>query len=254
MSDDYLDFLAYRQLGVRDVPVCVVGNFPDGRVTVSKSGGPELLPPIGVAYGGIQPPRSRALEQWLLDQQLRTRDKRSLPAELTATWLVFADLLIDEQTTERELHDYLLKNAVIIEPSNRGTASEVRLGKEYKIDLVIRSAGLAEEVLLVELESATKRMFTRNGRPRKEVTHAKQQVEDWLRWIREHPDDPFAQSLRGVPPRGLVVIGRSRALSANDRLRLAHLNSNSSIPIITYDELLDRFGDLILQQCGDRRR
>lgn len=82
---------------------------------------------------------------------------------------------------------------------------------------------------------------------------APQQVEHWFRWLREHPEHEFARSLCGLPPKGLVVIGRSRSLDDETRAALAHMNTNSTIQILTYDELLDRFGEHILQRVDDTR-
>jgi len=198
-------------------------------------------------------PTGPVLERWLLDQRLRKTDKKEIPAELAVEWIGLAELLAQSTTTESDVQNYLLKSPPILAPSGNAIDAEVRLGKKYKIDIVIRTAGVTEDVFLVELENPSHSIFTRDGRPRKEVTHAKQQVEDWLRWIKENPNAAFVQTLRGLPPRGLVVIGKSRHLDDDQRSRLAHLNTNSRVEIITYDELLNRFGDLILQQCDDKR-
>jgi hypothetical protein len=253
MSDDYLPFLTYREMKLEEVPVAILGDFPAELVSVEKRGGYELLPPIAISRrrntGNFDP----ALQDWLLDEELAKRKRHPLPHNLAAAWIVLAELLADPKTTEADIHDYLLKFPPILAPSGNAIASEVRLGNEYKIDVVIRSAGLTEDVMIIELENPNHSIFTQDGRPRKQITHAKQQVEDWLRWIREHADDEFVRTLRGLPPTGLVVIGKSRELDDDQRRRLAHLNTNSKVQVITYDELLDRFGDLILQQCDDQR-
>ncbi len=253
MSDDYLPFLTYREMKPENVPVAILGDFPVQLVSVEKRGGYELLPPVTIsrrrAGGDFDP----ALQQWLLDEELAKRRRRPLPHNLAAAWIVLAELLADPKTTEADIHDYLLKFPPILAPSGNAIASEVRLGNEYKIDVVIRSAGVTEDVTIIELENPNHSIFTRGGRPRKQVTHSKQQVEDWLRWIRENPDDEFAKSLRGLPPAGVVVIGKSRELDHDQRKRLAHLNANSKVQVITYDELLDRFGDLIQQQYDNSR-
>ncbi len=253
MSDDYFNFLGYRKLNIESVPVAILGDFPSEIVSVSAIGGTELLPPVGIGTGVIEPPRSSKLEQWLLDQKLRRASKRTIPADLAATWLGLADLLADDETSEADVHNYLVGAPPIVAPSGKAIDSEVRLGAKYKIDIVFRTAGVTEDVFLVELENPDHTIFTRDGRPRKEVAHAKQQVEDWLRWVQENPNDAFVQTLGGLPPRGLAVIGKSRQLNDDERKRLAHLNLNSKVQVITYDELLDRFGDLILQQCDDHR-
>jgi hypothetical protein len=253
MSDDYLPFLAYREMRLEEVPVAVIGDFPAELVRVEKRGGHELLPPVIISRRGTHSQFDPALQHWLLDEKLTKAKRRTLPHDLAAAWIVLAELLSDTKTTEADLHKYLLRFPPIMAPSGNAIASEVRLGSKYRIDLVIRSAGVTEDVVIVELENPNHSIFTGDGRPRKQITHAKQQVEDWLRWIRENPHDQFVKTLKGLPPAGLVVVGKSRDLDDAERRRLAHLNSNSKVQVITYDELLDRFGDFILLQCDDRR-
>ena len=253
MSDDYYAFLGYRQARIGSVPVAILGNFPNNAAKAIDGGGIELLPPVQITRTAVSEPSSPALEQWYANQRLGAEERKAIPSDLAATWLVFADIIAHPTTTESDVHSYLLKFPPIIAAGGRAIQSEVRLGTKYKMDLVVRSAGVTEDILLIELENPRHNIFTRDGRPRKAVTHAKQQVEDWLRWVQEHPGDSFVGTLGGVPPRGLVVIGRSRDLDNEQRHRLAHLNTNSKVQIVTYDELLDRFGDLILQQCDDKR-
>jgi hypothetical protein len=163
----------------------------------------------------------------------------------------FADLLDDEELDERELHEFILKYPELLTAYGTRMDSEIRLGNEYRIDLAVHSSGVRDEVTLVELEHHRHDIFTRDGQTRAEITHAVQQVQNWFRWLRENPAEPFAASLRGIPPKGLVVAGRSRDFSEDRRSRLAHLNSTSPVPVITYDELLDRLGDLILSRLED---
>ena len=99
---------------------------------------------------------------------------------LAATWLVFADFVAHPRTTEADIHRYLSKFPIIIAAGGNAVESEVWLGKQYKMDLVIRYSGLEPKSVLIELEKPQHAIFTNSGRPRKAVTHAKQQVEDWL--------------------------------------------------------------------------
>ena len=43
-----------------------------------------------------------------------------------------------------------------------------------------RHSGLLD---LVEIESSSLELFTKDGNPRKELVHAEQQVFDWLEWM-----------------------------------------------------------------------
>jgi uncharacterized membrane protein YheB (UPF0754 family) len=48
-------------------------------------------------------------------------------------------------------------------------------------------------------------------------------------------------------------IGRSKHLNETERETLAHNNQRRNIKVITYDELLDDFGTLILHRLDDTR-
>jgi hypothetical protein len=50
----------------------------------------------------------------------------------------------------------------------------------------------------------------------------------------------------------MVIAGRSRQLTDEQRTRLAHLNADNPVPVITYDELLERFENMILRQIEDQ--
>jgi hypothetical protein len=49
----------------------------------------------------------------------------------------------------------------------------------------------------------------------------------------------------------MVIIGRSRYLSEKEREVLAHNNQGRDVKVITYDELLDDFGTLIVHRLDD---
>jgi len=78
-----------------------------------------------------------------------------------------------------------------------------------------------------------------------EITHAVQQVSDWIRYCRQNPGDPVIAASHGVTPDGMVIIGRSETLNPKERDILAHNNKGRDVKVITYDELLDDFGTLI---------
>lgn len=247
MSDDYVCYLAYKSTNTTEVPVAILGEFPLHAASPQKSGGIELLPPISISsdFADTEPP-SEEFKIWQLEQKLKDNSKKSIPSTMIATWMIFARMLNDSELNERDLHDFVFENPLILTAYGISIQSEVRLGNTYRIDLVIRKGGLQEQVTLIELEHHRHEIFTASGQPRAEITHAIQQVQDWIRWLRENPTDPFTLSLDGIPPKGLVVAGRSKDFIDDHRSRLAHLNSNNFVTVITYDELLDRLRDLIL--------
>ena len=119
---------------------------------------------------------------------------------------------------------------------------------------MLRANRALPTVRLVELERPNHRLFTKDLHETDEVTHAVQQVSDWVRYCRQHPDDPVIAASRAVSPDGMVVIGRSRYLSERERETLAHNNQGRDVKVITYDELLDDFGTLILHRLDDESK
>lgn len=169
------------------------------------------------------------------------------------SWIMFAEILAEDDVNERALHDFLDENPIIMGAHWDAVQSEVMLGSQYKADFVLRAYRALPTVQLVELERSSHRIFTKNLQETAEVTHAVQQVSDWLRWWRQHSADPIVAPSRGVDPDGLVVIGRSARLSERERDTLAHNNQRRDTRVITYDELLDDFGSLILHRLDDTR-
>lgn len=252
MSDDYPTYLAYTRVGTKNVTVAIVGDFPEENVEVLKVGGGELLPPVTISWREKAPDgATEDFKLWQLQEKFQTTLKSAIPGDLIAVWMVFADLLNDRKVSERELHNFIVKHPEVFSAYGTSIESEVWLGKKYRIDLVVRAGGIRDEITLVELENHRHEVFTRSGQPRAELTHALQQVQDWFRWIRENPTHSLYEATGGIPPRGMVVAGRSIEMNQDDRDRLAHLNSGAPVPIITYDELLNRFGDLILSRLDN---
>jgi hypothetical protein len=170
--------------------------------------------------------------------------------KLYALFFHFARLVQDPNAKEKQLHEFIQKNPITIDPYGLHVESEVRLGNDYRMDLVIQYPFTDKRILLIELERASKPIFTKSGRPRAEVTHAIQQVEDWLRWWRENPLEVPSPLDGSLPAEGLVVIGRSIDLDEDDKRRLLNLNHNRKVKVITYDDLLERLMNLIRQLEG----
>jgi hypothetical protein len=250
-SDDYYGYLSYKLLGRRRVPVVIMGEFPTAIAEVERRGTHKLLPPITVLTKSVTPGVTPEFISWRTRELERRRHRIPTPADLLARWSALADVLDDDTPTEREIHAFLTSNPIILGAHWDEVESEVRFGREFRADLLLRAHRALPRVRLVELERPTHRLFTNKLRETAEVTHAIQQVNDWVRWCRQHPDDPVIAAGRGVTPDGMVVIGRSRFLSERERETLAHNNQGRDVEVITYDELLDDFGTLILHRLDD---
>ncbi len=252
MSDDYFVFAVCRKFEISEVNVAIIGDFPASLVQLETRGGAELLPDF-LALGDDNTETSEEFRNWEITTRLRRRNGEVVPSTLIATWLVLADILGSKHVKEKDVHDFLRKHPEAISIYANSVESEVSLGGQYRIDLIVRESGLGSQVTLIELESPKHGLLTSQGRPRYEVTHAMQQARDWLRWLREHPNHSLAMELQGLRPNCLVVMGRSKDLSDSDLAILRGLNEESFVQVITYDELLSRFRDVILRRCDERR-
>lgn len=119
-----------------------------------------------------------------------------------------------------------------------------KLGGEYETDYVLkRNNGLYD---VIELEASTHKLYTKDGNPSSKLTHAEQQIYDWLEWI-EHNNSYARETLKEFyTPTGYIVIGRSKDLSEKDKVKLRRRNIilKNSMIILTYDDLLERAKNL----------
>jgi hypothetical protein len=244
-SDDYSHYLGFRSLNYKEVPVVIIGKFPKEIVGEFMIGGPELIPPPLVRTRKNYEPLPIEVKNWILDKRLQEKESSEITSRLYGFFIWLAMLLGNPSTKEQQLHEFLRTHPVALDPHGSCVMSEVKLGYDYRIDLIIQYKLEDKRLLLVELEKATLPIFTKSGRLRSHVTHAIQQVEDWLQWWHEHPND-IPKTLDGsIPPQGLVVIGRSEQLDDRAKRRLLHLNHNRFVKVITYDDLLDRIESLV---------
>jgi hypothetical protein len=220
-------------------------------VTVERVGDERLLPPLLVSRETVTPGETSELQEWRAREKQTMERRLATPTDLLARWVGFADLLGEDNPSERSLHDYLRSCPIMLGASWDKVESEIWFGPSYRADFVLRAYRALPTVRLVELERASHRLFTKDLHETAEVTHAVQQVSDWIRYCRQNPDDPVIAASHGVSPDGIVIIGRSRHLSEKGRDVLAHNNQGRDVKVITYDELLDDFGTLILHRLDD---
>lgn len=240
MDDDYPAYLAYRALQLDDVPAVVVGPFSHPSVKIKQIGGAELIPPI-IASRKLDPSEYPSCsKRLLLEKKLELlRPKNKIVNEVENEFIRFCWMLSQKNIKERELHDFLKMNPLAVDSHAASLHSDIQIGN-YKADLLLRYKQSDKRVLLVELERHSDRIFTKANRLRAKVTHASQQVEDWIAEIRSGsanvPDWLIGQSSF----EGMIVIGKSRDLDSEQKWKLQNINANRLIKIITYDDLLER--------------
>ncbi|HEX8615184.1 MAG TPA: Shedu anti-phage system protein SduA domain-containing protein [Telluria sp.] len=239
MSDDYAMYLAYRALGMPQIPAVVMGCYPEYVYGSGLKGGKELLPNIGYQFQPRAPDDKKT--------RLRILDAR-LHRELGPTRLdrfydlifQFHRLLDNPLTLEKALHKLILSGAKMFESNHIRVHTEVRFARRHRADLALQSDKENRGTVLIELKRANLPIFTKNGSQYAHVTRAFQQVEDWMRFWREHPSDVPAPLDPTIAPTGVVIMGRSTFLTEDEKRRLTSLNSNRRIQLFTYDDLLAR--------------
>ena len=152
--------------------------------------------------------------------------------------------LSQETRNEHSLQTCITSNPVLFGPEYKRVIPKHKLGDDYEMDYALeRVTGFID---LVEIESSTLELYTRNGDPRKELVHAEQQVMDWLEWVQAHGE--YARhKLAGMHrPKSFVIIGRRNSLGEIGIRKLEQRNRIYSdvLEILTYDDLLDRAKNL----------
>lgn len=245
MDDDYLVYMACRALGLTRVSAVIVGAFDQPLAEVMQIGGRELIPPVGVTRGDYRSRRGSVDKQHLLQRKVSAlRPKISQSARLERNFIELCQLLGRVGTREKDLHSFLKQHTQVLDSHVAAVYSEVRIG-QYRADLVLQYRQSDKRVVLVELEPHSAQIFTKRNSQRHKVTHAVQQVQDWIREIHNNAGN-LPQWLAGnYTAEGMVVIGRSKDLTQEQKETLMIHNAKSDIKILTYDDLLERFQRLI---------
>jgi len=91
--------------------------------------------------------------------------------------------LLDKNAEEPEFQAFFEKNPVFLESEVKRFFTKKSLGGERRPDFFIVLHDLSH--LIVEIKKPALRLFNQNGDPRAELTHAQQQVRDYLKWAVE---------------------------------------------------------------------
>jgi hypothetical protein len=117
---------------------------------------------------------------------------------------------------------------------------------QFKADFAILTA--QRELIFVEIEKTKTKLMKKNGHRSAELTHAFEQVRDWLHVIKEHRNAVLADLGIKIEDvniiSGLVIIGREEGYDAQD-LRKLKMSHEGSISFLTFDDLLFSLDALI---------
>lgn len=172
------------------------------------------------------------------------RPKVSQSARFERNFVELCQLLGRVGTREKDLHCFLKQHTQVLDSHVAAVYSEVRIGK-YSADLVLQYRQSDKRVALVELEPHSAQIFTKRNSPRHKVTHAVQQVQDWIRGIYNNASNLPEWLAGNYTAEGMVVIGSSKDLTHDQKDTLMIHNAKSDIKTLTYDDLLERFQRLI---------
>lgn len=140
---------------------------------------------------------------------------------------------------EEPLHQFLKLHPELLCPSHETCWSKVRFGQTIS-DFVFRE--VYNDYLLVEIEAPIRELFRRDGQQRQELTHAINQITDWVQFIQYNKKTVENElGLVGIStnPRVLVVIGRSASLTEDNRRKIETLQAQQNkLRIMTYDDVL----------------
>lgn len=152
----------------------------------------------------------------------------------------FKILLDSDPEREQTLQAFLQKYPFLICPAQTRMWPKLRLGAK-ETDFVFCDA--SKEYLLVELERSILRLFLKNGDASAELNHACGQILDWKRYIEDNLTTVQRElGLTGISanPQSLVIIGRSKDISPENRRNLVAMNNDRpKLRIMTYDDVYE---------------
>ena len=174
----------------------------------------------------------------ILTSSLRAIDGRGDARKKATALLLEMDSLL--QGPEEPLHQFIKQHPEILCPTCDCFWSKLPFGSRVS-DFVFREP--ANDYLLVEIEAPTRELFRQDGQQREPLTHAINQISDWLGYIstnRAKVESDLGLAGISTNPRTLVVIGRSESLTDDNRSKLTTIQSqNPKLRILTYDDVLE---------------
>ena len=184
----------------------------------------------------------RAAEVFTVDEAKKNAGAQAADA-LEADCDELLKLAAEKGHDEQVLHTWLAaeRHHVFLDPHAIEVRSKLPFGAQVSDFVVRRSDGT---YLLIEIEPASAAIFRHdNSEPTAQFNHGCQQVRDWQRYVRENVHTVRDEiGLSGIyEPAGMVVIGRSSAISQEDAARRwKDLKARNDPSVATYDDISDR--------------
>jgi len=155
-----------------------------------------------------------------------------------------------EAKVEEDIQKFIAKNPFILNPWGK-IYPKYRLGTKYICDFLVEDLIAADfKYIFVEIEPASTALFRKNKKEAREfrsrVHHGLSQLSDWEIWIRDNIQTLKADFPEFDQPCFILVIGRNKDLSMDQKKVILNDNTRSkSVTILTYDDLAHRLEELI---------
>lgn len=161
--------------------------------------------------------------------------------------------LLKDSSDERPVHRFLASHSYFFAHLLRLNGqsplySKIKLGNEYEMDFAgFDKSSVGPEWYLIEIESPTRKLFTKAGRPSAKLTHTIQQVSDWRDWVQENL--PSARKLMPYidHPLGYIFMGRRNDLDQQGQTLLRRIITENRLyfRIHSLDRLTDWATDVL---------
>jgi hypothetical protein len=101
--------------------------------------------------------------------------------------------LLDGGPKEQDIHNLLAANPIILKRFIGNLSDKTRFVPQVSFQKHVTDFALANwskttfrwEWTLIEIERSSYRLFTKNGDPSHQLTHALRQIADWRAWIQK---------------------------------------------------------------------
>lgn len=149
--------------------------------------------------------------------------------------------LLEKNAEESEFQTFFENVPVFLEPKVMKAYPKFSLAGELIPDflLVLHDSSY----LFVEIEKPGVKLFTNNGDPTAVLSHAQQQIRDYLKWVANNIDflrRHECPNLTGDNFKGLLVIGKCSDLEPKELDKLHNINAEvrSKYEIKAFDQIL----------------
>lgn len=209
------------------------------------------------------------------------QDRKLFESEDEAKWMgnyshtvAQFEKLLDERPSEQVLQDFLEHHPYLLPgihalhcgPVAGVVVTKFPLGNSFRTDFAFASFNSQEvRVTCVEIESAKKNLFRKDGSFSRDYLDAKQQIKDWLFWAQNNISQAldcwrplmgsYWQNAYTARFQGFLVFGRRSEidnLKRHERWQAEAVSSSSGLITMTYDRLIEKKGRIYVDPENEK--